>query len=48
MKGIILLILIIALFSGGFWYGRPYAYWGGGFGLLLLIILLVFLFGGIR
>lgn len=43
-----LLILLIILFVvgpyGGYRYGGPYL--GGGVGLVLLIVLLVYLFGG--
>ena len=48
---LIILIVLLLLGGGGGWYG--YNRWGYGpglgiFGLVLIIILLVYLFGGLR
>ncbi len=47
MLAVILLVLVVIAFTGGFWgyrYGPPYGYWGGGVGLVLLIVLILLLF----
>jgi len=48
MNLLFLIIVLVILFGGGgFYYGGP-AYGGGGLGLVLLVCLIVYLFGGFR
>lgn len=48
MNTLLLVIVLLLLFGGGgFYVGGP-AYGGGGLGLVLLICLIIFLFGGFR
>lgn len=48
MNPLLLIVILILLFGGGgFYIGGP-AYGGGGLGLILLICLVVYLFGGFR
>ena len=48
MNPLVLIIILVLLFGGGgFYLGGP-AYGGGGLGLILLICLIVYLFGGFR
>ena len=48
MNPLLLIIILMLLFGGGgFYIGGP-GYGGGGVGLVLLICLVVFLFGGFR
>lgn len=48
MNLVVLIIVLLLLFGGGgFYFGGP-AFGGGAIGLILLICLIVFLFGGFR
>ena len=48
MNPLLLIIILILLFGGGgFYVGGP-VYGGSGLGLVLLICLIVYLFGGFR
>ncbi len=48
MNSIILILVLLILFGGGgFYLGGP-AFGGGGLGLILLICLIVWMFGGFR
>lgn len=48
MNPLVIIIVLLLLFGGGgFYFGGP-TYGGGGFGLVLLICLIVYLFGGFR
>ena len=48
MNTLILIIILLLLFGGGgFYIGGP-VYGGSGLGLVLLICLIVYLFGGFR
>jgi hypothetical protein len=48
MNTLLLIIVLLLLFGGGgFYIGGP-AYGGGGLGLILLICIIVYLFGGFR
>lgn len=48
MNPLLLIIILLLLFGGGgFYIGGP-VYGGSGFGLVLLICLIVYLFGGFR
>jgi hypothetical protein len=44
---LLIVVLLLLLGGGGFYYGGP-AYGGGGIGLILLICLIIYLFGGFR
>lgn len=43
----ILLVLLLLFGGGGFYFGGPFI-GGGGIGLILLICLIVYVFGGFR
>ena len=48
MNLIVLVLVLLLLFGGGgFYYGGP-VYGGSGLGLILLVCLVIYLFGGFR
>ena len=48
MNLIVLVLVLLLLFGGGgFYYGGP-VYGGSGIGLILLVCLVIYLFGGFR
>ena len=48
MNPLLLIVILILLFGGGgFYVGGP-AYGGGGIGLIVLICIIIYLFGGFR
>lgn len=51
---LLLVLLVLLVVGGGFGYrsgwheGTPYAFYGGGIGLVILLLIVLFLFSGLR